>query len=254
MRRKHNGLRPLKTVLHIRSRPSDGIYRPRIYRLCFASAVIVAGDFAAIRTSVDDFRIGRIGRDVTALAAANIVPIGTIDGAVRAGTGNANCRVVLLRTVDVIGESIVRSHVVKLRGRLIVNAGPALRAIGRDSGAAVVPVDQALRIGWIDPKPVIVAVRNAQRVKGFPAIVGTIDAGIQDVDGVRGFWIGKNVRVIPGTLAEAVILGQELPVLSAIIGAVNATLFRFHDGPHAVRVCSGNGYADTPENGFRQPM
>src|SRR5712675_3094373 len=146
MRRKHNGFRPLKAMLHIRSRPADGIYWPRIYRLCFAGAVIVAGDFAAVRSRVDDFRIGRIGRDVTALAAANIVPVGTIDGAVRAGAGNANRGVILLRAVYVIGESIVRGHVVKLRGRLIVNAGPALRAVGRDSGAAVISVDESFRV------------------------------------------------------------------------------------------------------------
>src|SRR5882757_8441030 len=143
MGRKHNGFRPLKAMLHIRSRPSDGIYRPRIYRLCFASAVIVAGDFAAVRSRVDDFRIRRIGRDVTALAAANIVPIGAIDGAVRAGAGNADGGVVLLRSVDVIRKTVVGGHVVKLRGGLVVNAAPALRTVGRDSGAAVVPVDQA---------------------------------------------------------------------------------------------------------------
>src|SRR5882724_2751736 len=188
MGRKHNGFRPLKAMLHIRSRPSDGIYRPRIYRLCFAGAVIVTGDFAAIRTGVDDFRIRRIGRDVTALAAADVVPIRAIDGAVRAGAGNANRGVVLLRAVHVIVESIVRGHVIKLRGRLIVNAGPALRAVGRDSRAAVVSVDEALRVGWIDPKPMVVAVRNAKHVERLAAIIGTINTGIQDVDSVRGFW------------------------------------------------------------------
>src|SRR5882762_4323671 len=100
MRRKHNGFCPLKAMLHIRSRPADGVYRPRIHGLCFAGAVIVAGDFAAIRTGVDDFRIRRIGRDVTALAAANIVPVGTIDGPVWASAGDADGGVVLLRSVD----------------------------------------------------------------------------------------------------------------------------------------------------------
>src|SRR5712672_2030121 len=145
MGRKHNGFRPLKAMLHIRSRPANGVYRPRIHGLCFAGAVIVTGDFAAIRTGVDDFRIRRIGRDVTALAAANIVPIGPIDGAVRAGASYADGGVVLLRSVDVIRKTVVGGYVIELRGRLVVNTGPALRAVGRDSGAAVVPVDQALR-------------------------------------------------------------------------------------------------------------
>ena len=50
------------------------------------------------------------------------------------------------------------------------------------------------------------------------------------------------------------IVGEKLPVLAAVIGAVNAALLRFHDRPNAVRVCSGNRYADAPQNRFGQAV
>ena len=66
--------------------------------------LIVARDLAAVRTGVHDLRIGGIGRDVAALAAADVVPIRAIDAALGARARNSDGRVVLLRAVDVIRE------------------------------------------------------------------------------------------------------------------------------------------------------
>src|SRR5436309_775361 len=63
----------------------------------------------------------------------------------------------------------------------------------------------------------VVAMRNAKNIECLAAVVGAIDAGIQDINGVGGFRIGENVRVVPSALAEPVIVGQQLPILPAII-------------------------------------
>ncbi len=178
VRRKDNRLGPLKAVFDIGGRPADGIHGPWIDRLHLTSAVIVARDFAAVRAGVHDLRIVGIGSDVAAFAAPDVVPIRTVDSAVCAGAGDAHGGVVLLRSVDVVRKPIVSGDVIKLRGRLVVNAGPALRAVGRDGGAAIVPVDEALWVCGIDPKAVVVAVRHTQHVEGFAAVVRTVYAGI----------------------------------------------------------------------------
>ncbi len=254
VRRKHDRLGPLKAVLHIGGGPADGIHGPGIHGLSFAGMVIVAGDLPTVRPCVHDFGIRGIGSDVAAFAAPDVVPIWSVDCAIGASAGDAHGGVVLLRAVNVIRKAIVGGDVIKLRGGLVVNAGPALRAVGGNGGAAVVAVDKALGVCRIDPEAVIVAVRHAQRIKSLAAIVRTVDAGVENVHGVGGFGIGEDVRVVPGALAEAVIVGEKLPVLAAIVGAVDATFLRFHNCPYAVRVCSGNSYADSSQNRFGQAV
>src|SRR5690348_8983973 len=53
--------------------------------------------------------------------------------------------------------------------------------------------------------------------------------------------------LVPGALAEAVIVGHQLPGVAAIIGAVDAALLGLDDGPHAIRISAGNGYADSSQ-------
>src|SRR5256885_15230572 len=96
----------------------------------------------------------------------------------------------------------------------------------------------------------MIAVGRGNGSEGLATIVGPINAGIQDVHGVRGFWVGKNVGVIPGALAEAVIVGEQLPVFAAIVGAVDAAFFRFDDSPDAIGIGSGNGDADASFDAF----
>src|ERR1700676_372355 len=62
------------------------------------------------------------------------------------------------------------------------------------------------------------------------------------------------MRVIPRALTKTMIVRQKLPVLAAVVRAINAPFLRFYHGPDAIRVCSGNGYADAPQNRLRQSM
>src|SRR5438093_12807484 len=80
----------------------------------------------------DDGRIARLHRDVAALAAARLDPVDRGDRAAMRLARKADGPVVLLRAVDAIGPLIVGAHVIELRGRLVVDRRPRLRAIERD--------------------------------------------------------------------------------------------------------------------------
>ena len=102
--------------------------------------------------------VARIRQNETAFAAAGLKPIFAPDHARVSPARDADVRVVLLRAVDVIRKRVVDRNVIKLRGRLIVLCRPGFAAIGRDAGAAIVRVREALRIIRIDPKSVVIAV------------------------------------------------------------------------------------------------
>ena len=161
--REDNRLGPLKAMFDVGGGPSDGIDGPGIDRLFLMDVAILARNLATIGSGVNDERVSWIGRNVTALAATDVVPVRTIDRSVGTGTGDGDGGVVLLRAVDVVGEAVVGGDVVELRGRLVVLSGPALAAVGGDGCAAVVAVDHALGIGGIDPEAVVVAMRSADR-------------------------------------------------------------------------------------------
>ena len=93
-----------------------------------------------------------------------------VDAAFRRATGDAHGRIVLLRAVDVVGEIVIDSDAIKLRGRLIL-FGPASAAIERNVCAAVVALNHPIRIVGRDPEIVIVAVRHSDVVVGASAIV-----------------------------------------------------------------------------------
>src|SRR5205807_8436756 len=71
MSREDDRLRPLKTVFLVHRSRANGIQRPRSNVLKLSSVAVIARDVAAIRTGIDDFRIVRIRRNVTALTATN---------------------------------------------------------------------------------------------------------------------------------------------------------------------------------------
>src|SRR5689334_9802941 len=119
-------------MLQLRHAPADGIARPWIDRLGLFCRVVVAGDLATIRTGVDDVGVTWIRRHITALSAADRVVVGTIDAAVRASTGDRDGRVVLLSTVKPVRKAVVGSHVIELRGRLILQGRPGEAVVSGD--------------------------------------------------------------------------------------------------------------------------
>src|SRR6266481_340397 len=137
MRRKDNRLGPLEAVFLVSGRGANGIDGPWRYVLGLFRTVIIAGNFSAVGTGKRNLRIGRVRRDITALASAHGIPTGAVNSA-RSCAGNGHGGVVLLRPVKVIREALVGSYVVELRRGLAGLAGPAGPAVGAHVGSAVI--------------------------------------------------------------------------------------------------------------------
>ncbi len=96
----------------------------------------------------------------------------------------------------------------------------------------------------------VIAVRSAEAIPGFAAVYGAEEAGVGDVDAIRIFRVGPDVREIPSALAEAVVVGDERPVGAAVVAAVEAAFFGFDECVDDVRIGAGNGNADAAERAF----
>ncbi len=209
--------------------------------------MVVAGHLAAVGIRIDNVRVVRVGRDIAAFAATDRVPVLTPDHALIVAAGNRDSRVVLLGTIHAVGPVVVDSDVIELRGRLVFLLRPGFAAIDRERRAAVVAIDQMPRIARIYPQRVMVAVRGGQQLEILTAVGGAERAGVQHIDGVHGDRIGKNMRVVPGALSEAVIRIDPRPTSAAIIGAENSTLLRFDGRIDTAAVRARDGNADAAQ-------
>src|SRR6478672_7701897 len=181
--------------------------------------MVIAGDFAAVRTGINNFRIARIRRNVAALAAAYGIPTCAVNSAWRRA-GNGHGRVVLLRSVEVIRKTIVGDYVIELRCRLVGLPGP--------TGAAI-------------------------RAYVGSAVIGTIHPSVQHINAVGVARIGKNMGVIKRALAILAITVGERPCIAAIVRAEEPTFIGFHQSPYAVAAIR-DSQPDASQGSIRQSM
>src|SRR5262249_38483307 len=154
---------------------------------------------------INDVGIGRIRSNVSTLTAAYGKPVLTADDSLIVKALYGDGAVVLLRSVNVVGPAIVSNHVIELRGRLIVLRGPGLAAVSGYGCATIVAIDHALGIVGINPQAMMISVRRRQQVERAAGICGAKHSGIQHIDGVCCFGIGKDVGEIPGALSYPAI-------------------------------------------------
>src|SRR5690348_15970005 len=216
--------------------------------------LVEARDQAIIGAGVDDIGILGVWNDKAGLAAADFVPIRAIDDAVIAAAGDSYRGIVLLRSIDSIRKSVVGSNVVELRGWLIRLRGPALPAVVRYGGAAIVRIDHPFRMSRIDPQAVVISMRSPKSVEGVTAVGGTVNGRVQHVDRIHIFWIGEDVMEVPGALREAMIWIDELPGVAGVLATVDAALLRFDDGIDAISVGTGDGYTNPAKNAGGKPV
>ena len=255
VRREHERGGPLEAMFHAECAVSVRKFGLLGDRLDLADVAIVAGDVALIVGGVDDVGIGGIGSDVAGFAAADVIPIGAVDGAVVAAAGDGHGAGVLLRAVDAVGHGGVGDHVIELRGGLIVLARPVLAAIESYGDATVVGGDHAARVAGIDPQAVIVAVRNFNFVEEMAAVGGFESLHVHHVNGVFIARIGDDVHVIPGALPQAVAGIDEVPGFAAVIGAIEAAIgiVGLDQGVDAIGI-GGDGDADAAVGTFGQTV
>ncbi len=97
----------------------------------------------------------------------------------------------------------------------------------RDRCSAVIAVDEPIRIRGIDPQPVRVAVRIANRGERLSAICGSLNACVQHVHRVHIIRIGEDVHVIPGALGQVMAVVHHPPVVAAVVRPVNTPALCF---------------------------
>ena len=216
--------------------------------------MIVAGNEGAVGTCVHDLWITRVGSDRSALPAADVIPILACDHPVVGAAGDGNCAVVLLRSVHPIRPVVVDGDMVELRRRLIVLLGPGLPAVHGYRHPAIVAVDETLRVGGIDPQPMMIAVRGGQQLEGLPAVAGTECAGVQHIHRVGLLGIGEHMGEVPGALAIALIVVDARPGIAGIVGAIESALFGFDERIDATGIRSRNRNANASEIAFRQTV
>src|SRR5580658_1300049 len=93
--------------------------------------------------------------------------------------------------------------------------------------------------------------RRADRRVSLAAIIGSIEAGVDDVYGVLFHRISEDARVIPGALPQVALFVDFGPGSSAVVGAKYAAVFGFDDRPNTVRHLRRDSDADASENTFR---
>ena len=174
------------------------------------------------------------------------LPVVTTDSTVARSAANGDRRIVLLTTVNLVFEAVVRHHPIELRRRLIVLTRPALRAVETDIGTTVIGIDHPVRVVGIDPQIVVVAVRHRNRREAASAVDRFHERRVQHVDRIRIVRIGEHVHVVPGSGAQNALFVDLLPAVAAIVGSIQPTVITLglDDRPYAARLRRRRGNAD----------
>src|SRR6202022_730413 len=86
----------------------------------------------------------------------NRVPLAKCDFAVVAAAHSTGRAALLLRAVDPVGKPIVRGHVIKLRGRLVVPRAPRGTAVHGNHRALIARERDRLRMLAADPNALVI--------------------------------------------------------------------------------------------------
>src|SRR5262249_34490482 len=151
---------------------------------------------------------------------------------------------VLNRAHDVVGHTVVGGDVVELAQRQHRRV-PALAAVGRDVHAAVVAVDHAARIERIDPQVVMIDVvrplHALERTAGVDALQEMQAGAVDDIGILR---IDVDGGEVPRTYTKIARRVDEVPLLTAIVGAIETTLFRLDESVNAPPIRGRDREAD----------
>ncbi len=214
---------PLEPVDEIRRVVAVHVLAAHPVLLLLPRSVVVAAE-AALAVGVDDVAVGGLRHRRTRLAATHRAPerLGARRRPVRRQRGYGDGRVVLLAGVESVGERVVRVHLVQLRGGLVVLGGPGLTAIQGHIGAAVVRLDEQVRVPRVDPHVVVVTMGSGQPFERFPAVRRLPEPGRVDIDHVGVARVGIDIDIVEGAVQQRVVLAHEPEAGAAIVGPIQA--------------------------------
>ena len=82
----------------------------------------------------------------------------------------------------------------------------------------------------------MIAMRRGQKIQRLAAIGRAEQASVQHVDRVRALRIRKNMREVPRTLREPLVIVDAGPGFATIIGPIQPALLRLDERVHTIRV------------------
>ena len=135
----------------------------------FQRMSVHAANRAALRFGVDVVGVGWILERPKSIAAINVLPL-RVGNAARVGGIAYPCAVVLQTAVDVIRILIIDAHMVELRDWQIQLMLPARASIFAAPQAAIVAGVDDVRIRWINPNVVKIAVGVGHKGEALAAV------------------------------------------------------------------------------------
>src|SRR5690348_3338740 len=217
--------------------------------------LLVAQILPIHKSAEDHAWIQRIWCDVSVfIAGFQGPPVMEIQRAILAAARRSRWTAILLRSVHPVWKLIVGYDVIKLPSRLVEPGTPRLAAVVRHNGALVAAQDHTLRIVLINPQLVIIGARRValEHAEALSSIHRPVNGSVRHVDYVRILWINGNFVEVPASAPNAMVLGNLLPVLSAVIRAVQPAFFGVHDEKNPLRIGGRKGNSHPPEASFRR--
>src|SRR5579875_775438 len=208
MWREQDGAGPLKAIFLILSTPARSKLRPDGDIVRLLRAMVIAREITLVVARIHDIRVIGAHRNITALAAAYIVPIYLCDTGQRRATGQTDARVILLAAVHAVGYLRIGGHVIKFCGGLIILGRPARTAVEGDTRTTVIALYHALRILRVNPQIVIIGMRGGNIKKGTPAVNGLPCQHVENPERVRVLRMSINVHIVPGTMTQAPLFAK----------------------------------------------
>ena len=261
VRREHERVRPLKSVLVILHPRAVYEFWPNGYDFALPSSMVVSVQrVAAARRASDgageyDVRIFRMYGDLTALGTSNEIAVREEDRSLfEIPTRRTDRAIVLLRGVQTIRVLVIRVHTVELSRWLIVDRRPGRAPVERNARPSVVPLDHAHGIRRIDPQIVVVSMRGRYFSERAPSVRRLPAFQIQHPYRFRILRVCEDVRVVPGTLKELGGVGGQFPRFPPVVGAIQAPVFRLDDRPDASEHRGGNCYPHTSLQSAGKPF
>ena len=184
-------------------------------------------DVSALIFRINVVGISRVDEGVKAIAVEDIFPA-RVGNAARVLRVADPTTVVLQTAINPIRISVVNAHVVKLGNWQVIALPPFGTAIVGIPNAAIIPGDDSLRIGRINPHIVHVAVcasEAADHRKALAAVFAENQRAIGLEHAIGIFRVDDQVRKIKRTPNHPVALVPLCPGLSTIVGNVESAVW-----------------------------
>ena len=101
---------------------------------------------------------------------------------------------------------------------------------------------------------VVAAGSSFEHDEGLAAVARTIQAGVRQVDGVGVFRVDADFAEVPAAAPDAAVAGHALPIVAAVVGAIESAFLGVDDQVNATRIAGREGDAHAPDAFAGQSM